>query len=658
MAAQTAARNSAPWLRLALLATLLAAFALRAWRLDFQSFWSDEGISLARASLPLADLLAQMPVEHAPGYFVALHGWIARTGTHDYGLRFFSLWPSVLAVALLYRLAVDLARGGGRPSAASHATGLIAAALMATNAFQIWYAQEARMYAWLLACSLLCTWAFWRILTGPHAQAWGFMPLYALSAAACVYLHYFGALVPIAHALYAAGWTPATRRVRPAALWLASAAGALLLFAPWLPRALAIFGFEGWRAPGDPAEIPLRYLRAYTVGDAMPAPLAAWLPWLYLGLALLGALWWLAGSRRRAGGLLLLVLLLFPFAAVLLLALRSPDYHERYAIALSAPLLLLAAAGLVALAPDAWRAAPPAPPSAARRRRVGRAAWLAPGLAALLLAAANGAALARQATDSTLHKPDFRAAAARIAREQRPSDVVLVDGPDPQIVFLHYYDGGLPVHDLRGLQDADAATVAARLESATAGADRAWELLYFHPPAAVQVWLATQAWAAEPSGHNGIRLTPYAINPGAGDTIPHDLAFGSALTLRTSTVGPGTVTAGEILRVTTDWFTNEPPPDLKFSLRLADASGQVAYAQDYVPQNWFAPTSVWVVGHPARDQHGILIGPELAPDRYTVTLRLYDASNGVAVETAAGTDIPLGSVTVHAADGHAQEAAP
>ena len=65
--------------RLAALALVLIAFVLRAYRLDFQSLWSDEGISLLRAAQTLPDLWRNMPVEHTPGYFVLLHFWMAAT---------------------------------------------------------------------------------------------------------------------------------------------------------------------------------------------------------------------------------------------------------------------------------------------------------------------------------------------------------------------------------------------------------------------------------------------------------------------------------------------------------------------------------------------------------------------------------------------------
>lgn len=622
--------------RVALVALLLLAFALRAWRLDFQSFWSDEGLSLNRATLPLAEMLARMPAEHVPGYFVALRGWLLLTGTHDYGLRAFSMLPSVLAVALTFRLAADATR----PAPARLAVGTAAALLVAVHPFLIWYAQETRMYAWLLAAALASTVALWRVL---HARSQGERMLaaaaYALTTAATVYLHYFGTLVPIAHMVYMAGYVPlhVLAGARGRALWvgplawMAGSAGALLLFASWLPRVRDLFAFTGWRDGGSVAEIPWRYLQAYSGGALVP-----WLPWMMLALAVWGAVWWL--RVRPAGAALLLTWLLAPAAGVLLLAARNPDYHERYTVYLAAPLLLLAAAGIVALAPNAW--------TAARRHPLA----LLPAAAALALVAAMLLQSTwRQATDTALHKPDFRSAAALIQANEKPGDVILVDGPNPDIVFNHYYTGALPVIDLRDLDGADWETVSARLAAETAGAQRGWEVLYFHEPAAVQMWLATQGWTSEPTGHNGIRVTLYALRPPGTEPVRHDLAVGGpdgALLLEQSAVGPSPVSPGTLLQVTTDWFTRAPAPEYKFSLRLMDAAGAVALAQDYVPQNWFAPTTNWVVGQPARDTRAFLIPEALASGTYSVTLRLYDPATGAPAPTAAGDDIPLGTVEV------------
>ncbi len=613
-----------PAARLLPLALILAAFGLRAYHLDYQSLWSDEGISLVRSSLPLGALLAQMPVEHTPGYFVLLKGWLALTGTQDFALRYLSLLASVAAVPLLARLGMDL--GSAR-------AGWLAAALLAANPFQVWYAQEARMYSWLLATGLLATVAGARLITQPWPRrGWGLWALYVATTTATIYLHYFGFLVPLAHTAFALVWLVTGQDRRGLWRWVAAGVTVALLFAPWALRAIALLAFEGWRAPLDATQVPWLLLRAYSVGEISPTWAGAFwarLPWVYAALALVGLAAW---TRRRLwSGVLLGVVAAVSVAVVWLLVVRQPDFHVRYPIFISAPLLLLVAGGIGGLDPYWW---------GARRG----AAWL-PVVVAAALVAAGWPSLDRAYHDAGVQKPDYRSAAAAINAGVRSSDVVLVDGPNPELVFLHYYAGSAPVHDLRPLADAAWADVDHTLAAATADATRAWELLYFHAPGPVQVWLATHGWPAAPSDHNNIRVS--LVGLAAGPLTPRALgvAFGEALELVAAQV-QATATRGDLVRVTTQWQTLAPPPEYKFSLRLAAGDGSVLLADDYAPQNWLAPTHQWAVGAAAEDRRGLRLPADLPPGVYTVTLRLYDPATGVAVETAMGQDVQLGEVEV------------
>jgi len=619
--------------RLALLAVVLLAFGLRAYRLDFQSLWSDEGISLQRAQMALPEMLDAMPVEHMPGYFALLNGWVSVAGERDYALRFVSLWASVLAVALIYRLARTLGAGEARGMLTAP-VGTVASLLLATNAFQLWYAQEARMYSWLLATALVSALALWHLVVA-RGNGWLWGGLYAVATAWCVYLHLYGALVPLAQAIFVVGWSIATRDGRGFVRWLAASLAALLLFVPWLPRALGIFGFSGWRTAGDPAEIPWRYWVAFTGGRALPDGWQEVLPAVYALLALIGIFaWWRSG---RAGSMLLVASVGLPMAGVVGLAMRTPDYHERYAIVVSAPLLLLAAGGLVVVEAGFWRAL---------RSRPGLWRGTIVLLLGIGLAAGNLLAVQRHYTDTALHKPDFRSAAQTILAGLAPGDVVLVDGPDPSKVFLHYYHGAAPVIAVSDLEQVPLADADGKLRALLGDARRVWEVLYFHAPATVQVWLATQAWATEPTYHNGIRVTLYGLDTGTAESTALNVDFGGALTLQEMSVSTREAAPGDLLRITTQWFTHAQAQAWKFSLRLADAADQPVQMVDYTPQNWFAPTNAWVVGQPARDQRGMLLATDLAPGEYRLTLRLYDADSGAAVETAYGQDVELARVRI------------
>jgi hypothetical protein len=307
---------------------------------------------------------------------------------------------------------------------------------------------------------------------------------------------------------------------------------------------------------------------------------------------------------------------------------RDPDIHPRYTMPATIPVLLLVSIALVGPA-IRW--------------------WVAVGAGtALLLVAANGLALQELYTNERLHKPNFRAVAGYIEAEAEAGDMILVDGPDPELVFMHYYDGEAPVHDLRALDQANVEEVERTLAELTNGATRAWEVLMFHHPGPVQRWLATQGWATVPEDYNGLRLLLYGLPSEPLIEQELGLYFGPELELVRAGVGAVTLEAGDLLRVTTHWFVHAPLPDYKFSMRFQDGAGNVVLANDYVPQNWFAPTSIWLTGQPASDRHGLLIPETLPAGDYRVTLRLYDPANGVAVETDAGQDVLLAEVNVTA----------
>jgi len=616
---------------LLILSVLLVAFALRAYRLDGQSLWSDEGISLLRSERSLPELLDTMPVEQMPGYFVLLRGWLLLAGTEDYALRYLSLWPSVLAIALAYRLAVALG---------SRRIGLIVATLLATNAFQIWYAQEARTYSWLLAVGLLATLLFWRLLNAPRRQGrgyWATLLAYGTATAAVVYLHFYGALVPLAHLLFMGCWTLYRRDWPFLRHWIGAGFFGLLLFSPWVPRMVQIVDFPGWREPIDPRQIPWQILTLYTVGGTLPEWWSPWLPWLYLALITLGLVsWWRVGGRALS---FLLSCTFVPLGLTFAIALQTLDYHERYTIVATAPLLLFAAAGLSIV---------PVPNPQSRRSRqalqwVGQLVNVA--LLGLLLVG-SASALKPYYTDDRYHKPDFRTAVQVIERFGRDGDIVMLDGPDPNLVFLHYYRAPYPLYDMRPFINAPREESDAAMVDQTTDAKRVWEVLLFHEPRGVQEWLARNSWSSPAQDHNGIRLVLYGLTAEGLERRETDLPVGDRLQLIATAAPSAPLSPGDFLAVSSEWQVLDTPPEYKFSLRLANSAGDIILAQDYLPQNWFAPTNTWPVGATMIDRRGFLLPEDLPTGSYQITLRLYDPTNGAVAETPAGQDIILGSVDI------------
>ena len=71
---------------------VLVAFALRLYRIDYQSIWRDEGVSLHLAASSIPSLLADRAGDvHPPLYFIMLHFWARFAGLSELSGRFFSL---------------------------------------------------------------------------------------------------------------------------------------------------------------------------------------------------------------------------------------------------------------------------------------------------------------------------------------------------------------------------------------------------------------------------------------------------------------------------------------------------------------------------------------------------------------------------------------
>lgn len=571
----------------------LAAFALRAWRLDGQGLWSDESISLERALLPLGEMLADLPVEHAPLYFSGLNLWLRAAGTADFALRFPSLWFGVAAVPL----AATLARWTvGRDAA------LIAALLLAVNPLHVWHAQDARMYTLATMLGLAALAALARALRTGGARAWG---AYSLAGAALLYTHYYGGLIVAIGAVGgalailrigeragtgrpggAAGATPsvagasraggagrravpdgAGRRLRA----LAAAHIAIgLLFLPWLPRAAGVLGFSGWRDPLDPATLPGLLATRFFVGATLPADLArgavpACVALLVLGLAAAAADLRRGRVRRGAapgsawlvvGGVALLV------AAVAGILAWKADLHERYFLPASPLLFIAAARGIVALGDARVRGA-----------RLPGARTAALGL----VLAASGVSLWHHYTDFAFSKPDYREFTRHMVEAGNREDALLLLGPG-RFLTARYGGDGLPkIYNLESTKNRQKspAEIETLLGEVARERRRVWLAVEDRDPGMVKDWLDAHGYLVEGGWRVGVQLFYYSFPRAASPPRPAgDLEGGSDDRL-VFAVSPPQPVAGGIAHVDLTWRTRRPAPlaDPQVSLRLVDARG-------------------------------------------------------------------------------------
>ena len=634
--------------RLLLLLILLLGLGLRLYRLDAQSFWNDEG-NAARAaerSVPLILDAAGGDI-HPPGYYLLLHFWRAAAGESEFALRSLSAFCGLLTVACTFRLGRDLL---GRR------VGLVAAFLSGISPFAIYYAQEARMYALLGLASAASTCFLIRLVgrgqwrgepTGrPCSLPTGEAAGYILTAAVGLYTHYAFPFVLAAHnLLFAAWWLLRQRRApgggRTLLRWAALQAAALLLFLPWLPRALhavAVWPSAGGGYALGPALLDI--FRVLTVGSTLELPPAR--PALLLaGLLLLVGLW---PRRGEAAVAALAAWLLLPVALIFAFDLYKAAYLK-FLLAVLPPFHLLLAQGAERLSQPVSRLRP---------------ALASPVLVVwpLLMAVLLWPSLNNLYDNPAYARDDYRQIAADIAAQALPGDAVLLDAPNQWEVFTYYHRTGAPVYPIpRGSRPPRPEAVAAELEGIAARHRRLFVLYWGQaeadPQWLIEGWLAAHAYPAGDRWYGRVRLAVYGLGPlPAEPEVRTEARFGEDIHLQGYAMGAGPFMPGEVVPVTLFWETDAPLTErYKVFLHLLDSGGRLAAQTDSEPGGGLTLTTMWPAGERLADRHGVLLPSDLPPGEYSLIAGLYHLVTGARLPVAvagqaAGDHITLGSVSV------------
>ncbi len=471
---------------------ILVGMVLRVWGLDAQSLWRDEVDTVRFATQPLSQLLSMFvtPGHNGPLYYLIMRPWILFFGPQDFALRYASLLASLLVIPLTYQV---IRRWAGP------LVGLLTALLMGASPYAIWYAQELRMYAFVLVIVLGATWCWQQALWLRRPAFW--IP-YVLLISAGIYMHYLVALLIPTHIVLSflfprslrAGWKG----------WVLAYGAFVLPYIPlaWWQQKLL---FSPTFRTGHPfvpwPEMVYKVLTVFSVGVhqvAMPAPLppnARIIPLLFTALA--GFFLSLRARPRlsRAPGwnasLSFLLWFLLPVTGLYLISLELPLFTERYLI-----WTMPAVYGLSAL-------------GAHRLGRVGGLIGL--GLVLTLFVIGIG---------YQVHlpiKPDMRGAVAYVEAHRADDEVVLLHLGYLIHAYLYYAPDARP-----HLREAPAPGIQGTLESTgadilrRAGNARAiWlvesESSMWDPRGLVRKWLEQNATVIEDRSFVGVRVTHFRL---------------------------------------------------------------------------------------------------------------------------------------------------
>jgi len=178
---------------LELLIAVLVGSILRLYRLGEQSFWIDEVFMITMATdRTLWELVFEVPQfePHPPLYNVFMWVWVSLTGTSEVAMRSTSVLFSIATIPVAYLLVQKLF---------DRSTAAVTIAFLTVSPLEIWYAQEARMYALLVFLTVLSVYALVQLTDG-FSRSWAIG--YVTVGVVLGYLHVYGLFILLAQALY------------------------------------------------------------------------------------------------------------------------------------------------------------------------------------------------------------------------------------------------------------------------------------------------------------------------------------------------------------------------------------------------------------------------------------------------------------------------
>ncbi len=604
------------WTFLLLLVAL--SFAIRTHDLGAKSLWSDEGLTLRRAEQSLGLIFENVnliPVDpdyqdgstrgsfvrtpdlHPPLYFLLMHVWLPLAGRSEFALRFPSVFAATLSVALLYVV-------GG--ALFNRETGLWAALMGAASPFFLWYAQEARMYTWLVVLSLTSMYFFLPLLEkGARRKDYA---AYVVTTLALLYTHYAGFLL-LAFELGVYGLHRVRRQRREPLVILAALIIAVLPLVPFLWRLLGVHPFSFTYRP---LGIILKEAwSSFSLGPTRSAIQPWWRLLPFLSLFGVGIL--VAGvETRRRGWVVGLGYLAIPVLLQYALSLIKPNYmNPRHLMVVAPAFELMLAQGLTTL-----------------RRWFSPSLVLALGLVLVLRVSASYDIL----TSHQFWKDDIRGAVQYIEERARPGDAIILHHPVIRLTFDYYYDGPYPeVAIPRYGNNRDTARAQASFEAWARRYERIW-FMYGPPPtyfphdflpdwAEANLFKVCQqefeAWWTY------VGVAGYEHHPPTLETIPtgvdaRDERWGG---LHLVGIRPQGTAAGKEAWVDLYWQVGEDPPEEPLTLKaqLLDSAGTVWHERrsDVLP---FYPPAAWPTDDIVRVEFRLPLPEDLPPISYTLSL--------------------------------------
>jgi len=655
--------------RILVLLLLLAAFALRLYRLGVASLWYDETVSTFLAQQDVVELTRHTAGDiHPPLYYYLLHFWGQLAGWSEFAMAFASLFFGILLIALVFRVAREWFNEN---------VARIAAFLVAISPYNLWYSQEVRMYTMGAMLGLVSVYFFVRMLTSRQSPANSRQKLlsrdfiaYTIVTALGIYtLYYFAFLIVFedlfALIRFASRFKSEIRNQKSEILiWISSQLAIVVLFSPWLPIAFrqAIDPpVPPWRSFTDLPKMLIESFSALALGQSVDPALV--FPILILVVAIIAIA--LVPDRRPlttdhyspTTGLFLLGYTVVPLFVIFALSLWKPLYHVRYVFIYSPAFYILLALGLYRILNFELRIT----------NYVSRITFY---VLLILITGASAYSAYNFWFDAKYTKDDLRGAVNYVAEHWRPGDAVLIDAGYTYTAFAYYYHQPIAWRGrLSDYTPRDATTGAVVLQTGSIGGGanlgwsdprsdfyattsdetraaldrvfaahpRVWLLRLYDtvvdPDGIIRDYLAQRGRIIDDQGFAGesfMRVQGYTTRgsmniPPSDIIVRRNVILGNRIVLIGFTPASMTVRAGMPVDVNVYWQSQEPTNiDERLFVGLYADNGTLVASSDELPVGNALGTSRWSPGEILREPVRLNIPPSVTPGNYILRVMLYN----------------------------------
>jgi len=645
-------------------AIILLALALRAYRIDGQSLWYDEGVSAAMAPRDIVDITIRSGADiHPPLYYYLLHFWSQLTGTSELALRWLSLIFGVLTVPLAYLLGRRLF---------NMQVGFFAALFAAISPFLVYYSQEARMYSQVAFLAALSFYLFARLIeqVTAHRPAVTTAAAYVVVSSAMLYSHYFAFTVLVAQNAVAlvvivrfawksrerpellsadgGGNLPLCNPSRILASWVIVQLVTVGTYVPWL--IFTIDQLQSWPSISEGFGLDTLLRRVFLVfsfglsADAAATPNREDVFYALLFFACLLPL--AKYSRKYSGTILVLLHLMTPVLVLYALSLRRPMYNPKFLLLAVPAYCLILAVGLESLRQVGVRA------TAMVRKPVGKhvAAVWSFGVVILFVAAVvypSAKSLSAYYVDPKYARDDYRGLVHFITARIGLTDAIVLDAPGQEEIFRYYYKGEPPVYPLPRQRPLDEADTIAQLSSIAERHSQIWLVLWAtaesDPQNVVERWLDEHSFKVDNRWFGNIRLCRYSSSGGESSQEKVSVAFENGLQLSDIQYGSRLLEPGESLNLTLTWRASKKI-DERYTVfvHVLDDRELIWGQMDSEPGGGSKPTNTWIENSPVEDRRGVPVLPGTPPGEYRLELGLYSPASGKRLAVVDENGRPIG----------------